>query len=255
VNNASPLLSLTGLRVQFGGLTAVDNASLDIAPNSVVSLIGPNGAGKTTLFNAISGFVPIASGEIEIHGKQIAWPQTHELSGLRISRTLQGVGLFSGLNACENVMLGADSQKSSNIFTDLIGASGKSEKRLRDKALEVLSSLGVSHLADRLPHELSYPDTKKVALARALISDPLLLMLDEPAAGLDQADIDELATIINEVKRTCAVFVVEHHVDFVGEISDKVYVLNFGKIIAAGTFDEVKADPEVLTAYLGSNRN
>ena len=255
MNSAHPLLSLSGLRVQFGGLTAVDSASLDIAPNSVVSLIGPNGAGKTTLFNAISGFVPVASGEIEFQGKKISWPQTHELARLRIARTLQGVGLFSGLNTCENVMLGADIQKSSNIFTDLIGTSGKSEKRLREKAMEVLTSLDVAHLAQRLPHELSYPDSKKVALARALISDPVLLMLDEPAAGLDQGDIDELAKIINEVKRNCAVFVVEHHVDFVGEISDQVYVLNFGKIIASGAFDTVKEDPEVLTAYLGSNRN
>ena len=255
MNSANPLLSLSGLSVQFGGLTALDSASLEIAPNSVVSLIGPNGAGKTTLFNAISGFVPIANGEIEFHGKKIEWPKTHQLAELRIARTLQGVGLFSGLNACENVMLGADIQKSSNIFTDLMGMSGKSEKHLREKAIAVLASLGVSHLSERLPHELSYPDSKKVALARALISEPLLLMLDEPAAGLDQGDIDELARIINEVKRNCAVFVVEHHVDFVGEISDKVYVLNFGKIIAAGTFDEVKEDPQVLTAYLGSNRN
>ena len=255
MNTALPLLSISRLRVQFGGLTAVDNASLVIAPNSVVALIGPNGAGKTTLFNAIAGFVPIASGDIEFQGKKISWPQTHELAGLRISRTLQGVGLFAGLNVCENVMLGADTQKSSNIFTDLVGASGKSEKRLREKAMEVLASLDVAHLAQRLPHELSYPDSKKVALARALISDPVLLMLDEPAAGLDQGDIDELAKIINEVKRNCAVFVVEHHVDFVGEISDQVYVLNFGKIIASGAFDTVKEDPEVLTAYLGSNRN
>ncbi|CAB4537534.1 unannotated protein [freshwater metagenome] len=255
MNTVSPLLSVSGLHVQFGGLTALDSASFNISPHSVVALIGPNGAGKTTAFNAISGFVPISSGEIEFQGKKISWPKTHELAALRISRTLQGVGLFSGLNVCENVMLGADTQKSSNIFTDLIGASGKSEKRLREKAMEVLSSLGVAHLAERLPHELSYPDSKKVALARALISDPLLLMLDEPAAGLDQGDIDELATIINEVKRNCAVFVVEHHVDFVGEISDQVYVLNFGKIIASGTFDAVKEDPEVLTAYLGSSRH
>jgi branched-chain amino acid transport system ATP-binding protein len=253
VNTAVPLLAISGLHVQFGGLTALDNASLEIKPNTVVSLIGPNGAGKTTLFNAISGFVPIAGGSIAFQGQAIDWPATHDLAQLRIARTLQGVGLFSGLSVLENVMLGADTQKNSNIFTDLFGASGRSEKWLKEKSMEMLSSLGVADLARRLPHELSYPDSKKVALARALIMDPVLLMLDEPAAGLDQADIDGLATIINEVKRNCAVLVVEHHVDFVGEISDQVYVLNFGKIIASGTFDEVKENPDVLTAYLGSN--
>jgi len=253
VNTAVPLLAISGLHVQFGGLTALDNASLEIKPNTVVSLIGPNGAGKTTLFNAISGFVPIAGGSISFQGQAIDWPATHDLAQLRIARTLQGVGLFSGLSVLENVMLGADTQKNSNIFTDLFGASGRSEKWLKEKSMKMLSSLGVADLANRLPHELSYPDSKKVALARALIMDPVLLMLDEPAAGLDQADIDGLATIINEVKRNCAVLVVEHHVDFVGEISDQVYVLNFGKIIASGTFDEVKENPDVLTAYLGSN--
>lgn len=253
MNTAVPLLAISGLHVQFGGLTALDNASLEIKPNTVVSLIGPNGAGKTTLFNAISGFVPIAGGSIAFQGQAIDWPATHDLAQLRIARTLQGVGLFSGLSVLENVMLGADTQKNSNIFTDLFGASGRSEKWLKEKSMEMLSSLGVADLARRLPHELSYPDSKKVALARALIMDPVLLMLDEPAAGLDQADIDGLATIINEVKRNCAVLVVEHHVDFVGEISDQVYVLNFGKIIASGTFDEVKENPDVLTAYLGSN--
>ena len=255
MNTAAPLLSISGLHVQFGGLTALDNASLEIAPNSVVSLIGPNGAGKTTLFNAISGFVPISGGSLSFQGSEISGPATHVLAQLRISRTLQGVGLFSGLSVLENVMLGADTSKSSNIFTDLLGLSGRSEKLLQDKAMEMLSSLGVAELAARLPHELSYPDSKKVALARALIMDPVLLMLDEPAAGLDQADIDGLATIINEVKKNCAVFVVEHHVDFVGEISDQVYVLNFGKIIASGKFNDVKENPEVLTAYLGSSNH
>jgi branched-chain amino acid transport system ATP-binding protein len=115
--------------------------------------------------------------------------------------------------------------------------------------------MGVAYLRDRLPHELSYPDSKKVALARALIMEPKLLMLDEPAAGLDQADIDNLATIINEIKKNCAVLVVEHHVDFVGEISDNVFVLNFGKIIASGPFNTVKENPEVLAAYLGSSKS
>jgi branched-chain amino acid transport system ATP-binding protein len=152
-------------------------------------------------------------------------------------------------------MMGADSQKKSNVVSDLLGFSGNSENHLKSKAIDILEGMGVAQLRDRLPHELSYPDSKKVALARALIMEPKLLMLDEPAAGLDQADIDNLATIINEIKKNCAVLVVEHHVDFVGEISDNVFVLNFGKIIASGPFNAVKENPEVLAAYLGSSKN
>ena len=255
MNTAVPLLQVSGLTVRFGGLTALDSASLEVLPNTVVSLIGPNGAGKTTLFNSISGFVHPTSGEISFRGEQIAWPHPHQLAQLGISRTLQGVGLFAGLTVLENVMMGADSQKKSNVVSDLLGFSGKSENRLKSKAIDILESMGVAQLRDRLPHELSYPDSKKVALARALIMEPKLLMLDEPAAGLDQADIDNLATIINEIKKNCAVLVVEHHVDFVGEISDNVFVLNFGKIIASGPFNTVKENPEVLAAYLGSSKS
>ena len=250
----SALLSIEGLSVHFGGLKALSDVYLDLYPNEVVGLIGPNGAGKTTLFNSLCGIVP-AQGSLSLDGKKHEWPTTDELVDLGIARTLQGVGLFPDLTVLENVMMGADSQKKSNVVSDLLGFSGKSEKNLKSKAIDILESMGVAQLRDRLPHELSYPDSKKVALARALIMEPKLLMLDEPAAGLDQADIDNLATIINEIKKNCAVLVVEHHVDFVGEISDNVFVLNFGKIIASGPFNTVKENPEVLAAYLGSSKS
>jgi branched-chain amino acid transport system ATP-binding protein len=251
--NQEPLLSIRNLTVKFGGLVALDDVFLDVAPNTVVGLIGPNGAGKTTLFNSISGLVEPSSGKISIGGKSVSWPKPHELPDYAIARTLQGVGLFSGLSVIENVMMGADTLRKSNFAKDLFGLSGKDEKELRDRAMDSLAWAGALAFADKQPGELTYPDTKRVALARALVSQPKLLLLDEPAAGLGQDDIDRLAQLIKDLTRRCAVLIVEHHVDFVSEISDHVYVLDFGKVIASGTFDTVKRDPAVLAAYLGTN--
>lgn len=246
-------LAIANLRVQFGGLVALDDVFLNVAPNTIVGLIGPNGAGKTTLFNCISGLVTPASGEISIHGKKVDWPSSHELANFNISRTLQGVGLFSGLSVIENVMMGADKQNESNFLKDLLGLSAKSERKLRAKAEDALAWAGALALADKSPSELTYPETKRVSIARALVCEPKILLLDEPAAGLGQDDIDKFAALLKQLKERCAIIIVEHHVDFIGDISDQVYVLNFGKVIASGTFDTVKRDPAVLAAYLGTS--
>jgi branched-chain amino acid transport system ATP-binding protein len=251
--SVGPALSISNLTVRFGGLTALDDVFLEIAPNTIVGLIGPNGAGKTTIFNAISGLVTPASGEISIHGKDMKWSASHDLAGLGISRTLQGVGLFSGLKVIENVMMGADQSSGSNFFKDLIGASGRAEAKLRQRATDALAWAGALHLAEKMPGELTYPESKRVSIARALVSHPRLLLLDEPAAGLGQDDIDKFAALLKQLKERCAIIIVEHHVDFIGAISDQVYVLNFGKVISSGTFDTVKRDPAVLAAYLGTS--
>lgn len=246
-------LAIANLRVQFGGLVALDDVFIDVAPNTIVGLIGPNGAGKTTLFNCISGLVTPTSGEISINGKAVDWPSSHELANFDISRTLQGVGLFSGLSVIENVMMGADKKSESNFLKDLLGLSAKSERKLRAKAEDALAWAGALGLADKTPSELTYPETKRVSIARALVSEPKILLLDEPAAGLGQDDIDKFAALLKQLKQRCAIIIVEHHVDFIGDISDHVYVLNFGKVIASGTFDTVKRDPAVLAAYLGTS--
>lgn len=246
-------LAIANLRVQFGGLVALDDVFIDVAPNTIVGLIGPNGAGKTTLFNCISGLVTPTSGEISIHGKKVDWPKSYELVNFEISRTLQGVGLFSGLSVIENVMMGADRKRESTFLKDLIGLSAKSEHKLRAKAEDALAWVGALGLADKSPSELTYPETKRVSIARALVSEPKILLLDEPAAGLGQDDIDKFASLLKQLKQRCAIIIVEHHVDFIGDISDQVYVLNFGKVIASGTFDKVKRDPAVLAAYLGTS--
>ena len=252
--SAGPALSISHLTVRFGGLTALDDVFLEIAPNTIVGLIGPNGAGKTTIFNAISGLVTPASGEISIHGKDMKWPASHDLAGLGISRTLQGVGLFSGLSVIENVMMGANHTSGTNFFRDLFGLSGRAEAMLRRRASDALAWAGALDLAEKMPGELTYPESKRVSIARALVSQPEILLLDEPAAGLGQDDIDKFAALLKQLKQSCAIVIVEHHVDFIGSISDQVYVLNFGKVISSGSFDTVKRDPAVLAAYLGTSQ-
>jgi branched-chain amino acid transport system ATP-binding protein len=252
MSEPSNLLAISGLTVKFGGLTALEDVYLDVKPNSVVGLIGPNGAGKTTLFNSISGLVPPSAGEISYEGKKINWPKPNQLAELGIARTLQGVGLFSGLSVLENVMMGADTHNKSNFIRDILGFSPKFEKDLEERAHQALAWAGAAHTAFLEPTELTYPDSKRVAIARALVLNPKLLLLDEPAAGLGQDEIDQLAELIKQLKRRCAILIVEHHVDFVSDISDQVYVLNFGKVIASGDFNTVKRDPAVVAAYLGT---
>jgi branched-chain amino acid transport system ATP-binding protein len=250
---ASAVLSISNLTVKFGGLTALDDVFIEIAPNTIVGLIGPNGAGKTTIFNAISGLVAPAAGKISVAGKELNWPASHELAAMGISRTLQGVGLFSGLSVIENVMMGADETNGANFLQDLFGLSGQAEAKLRRQASDALAWAGALDLAAKMPGELTYPESKRVSVARALVSNPKLLLLDEPAAGLGQDDIDKFAALLKQLKERCAIIIVEHHVDFIGAISDQVYVLNFGKVISSGSFDTVKRDPAVLAAYLGTS--
>jgi branched-chain amino acid transport system ATP-binding protein len=181
------------------------------------------------------------------------WPAPHQLADFGIARTLQGVGLFSGLSVLENVMMGADKTSGSNFLKDLLGLSGKAENKLRRRAMDALAWAGALDKADKMPGDLTYPETKRVSIARALVSNPKILLLDEPAAGLGQDDIDKFAALLRQLKQRCAIVIVEHHVDFIGAISDHVYVLNFGKVISSGTFDTVKRDPAVLAAYLGTS--
>ena len=248
---SSSLLAISNLSVSFGGVKALTNVSIDVPKNSVVGLIGPNGAGKTTVFNCISGLVKSDSGTFAFEGVEREFPKPHELVDLGITRTMQGVGLFNELSVLQNVMVGADKNYKPNFIKELFGLSGKVEAGLKQRAEEALAWTGATGLIDSKPSELSYPDSKRVALARALVINPKLLLLDEPAAGLGQDDIDALAALIKQIKRRCSILIVEHHVDFVREISDSVSVLNFGKLIAAGNFDEVKRNPAVIEAYLG----
>jgi branched-chain amino acid transport system ATP-binding protein len=247
------MLRLDGLTVCFGGLTALDDVSLTVAPNEVVGVIGPNGAGKTTLFNVICGFVRPDAGSVRFRDVSLDGVRPHALARLGIARTLQGVGLFAGLTAVENVMVGARRHARAGLAAALLGLprSDRAERRLRELALAALDDLGVADAADRLPHSLPYGVQKRVALARALVARPALLLLDEPAGGLDEDDMAELGERIRALTADTSVLLVEHHMDLVMAVCDRVVVLDFGRRLAEGEPAEVQVDPRVLDAYLG----
>jgi branched-chain amino acid transport system ATP-binding protein len=250
---STPLLRVRGLDVTFGGLTALNDVHLELHPGEVVGLIGPNGAGKTTLFNVVCGLVEPGRGAFELDGKERPWPRAHDLVDLGIARTLQGVGLFQDLTVLENVMIAAHPRARTGLVSALVGLADKDEKRLREIAMTALDYVGASHAADRYPSELPYPITKRVSLARAMALEPRILLLDEPAGGLGEEDLFWLTLFIREMSNRCAVLLVEHHMELVMAVSSKLYVLNFGEVIASGTPEVVRNDPAVIAAYLGAS--
>jgi branched-chain amino acid transport system ATP-binding protein len=252
VSNAN-LLSIKSLSVSFGGLKALSNVNLDLHANEVVGLIGPNGAGKTTLFNALSGLADVESGSLEINGKSHKWPKPYQLIDLGISRTLQGVGLFPELTVLENVMIGDNKSAKSGLISSALGVSGKDEAKLKQRAMTALERVYASGIADRRADSLPYPVTKRVAIARALVSEPKILLLDEPAGGLGAQDIEWMNSLIHNLAAQCSVILVEHHMDVVMNVCDRLYVLNFGEVIASGDVETVRRDPAVVAAYLGVN--
>jgi branched-chain amino acid transport system ATP-binding protein len=246
-------LSVDGINVAFGGLAALTDVSLQVLPGEVVGVIGPNGAGKTTLFNIICGFVTPLSGTITYNGHKIDGRQPHHLNRLGIARTLQGVGLWNGLSLIENVMAGGQAKVRAGLTSSLLGLwrSSREETRLRRRAGELLHQLEIDEFAEAHPSALPYAVQKRTALARALMADPTLLLLDEPASGLSQGEMDELSALLIGLRASASVLLVEHHMDLVMSTCDRLVVLNFGQVIAQGTPAEVKANPEVTTAYLG----
>jgi len=241
------------LTVRFGGITALDSVSIELGAGEVLGVIGPNGAGKTTLFNVICGFVQATSGTLEWKGSTLAKVRTNRLAGLGIARTLQGVGLFPGLTVLENVMAGAQRFRKAGIASALLGLprSDRDERALRERALSMLGELGCEDVAARLPATLPYPVQKRVALARALVGEPELLLLDEPAGGLGADEVRELGERIRSLRGSMAVMLVEHRVDLVMSACDRVVVLDFGQVIAQGDPESVRREERVLEAYLG----
>lgn len=249
----APLLVVEGITVRFGGLTALDDVSLAARAREVHGVIGPNGAGKTTLFNVCCGFVRPDSGTLSWQGRKIPVLRPHRLAGMGIARTLQGLGLFDGLTVLENVMVGADRFRRTGFGSALFALpwAAKDERRLRDRARQAMTEVGVLDHADSLPGSLPYPMRKRVALARALAAEPELLLLDEPASGLGQDEIEELGELVRRLAEQTAVVLVDHHMDLVMSVCDRITVLDFGRVVAAGSPDQVRDDPAVIDAYLG----
>ena len=255
MNKKTAALQVERVNVSFGGLRALQDVYLEVGKNEVVGLIGPNGAGKTTLFNALCGLVTPDSGELHLNGKKSDFPKPHELVDLGIARTLQCVGLFGDLTVLENVMIGARHLATTGLISAALGRNRRDEARIRDKARVALERVYAGGIAHRRADTLAYPDTKRVSIARALVSEPSILMLDEPAGGLGTQDIEWMNQLIKNLSADMSVLLVEHHMDVVMSVCSKLYVLNFGEVIASGDAETVRRDPAVMAAYLGTGSN
>jgi len=278
-NKGANVLRLTDITMQFGGVVAINNLSLDVNQGEIVALIGPNGAGKTTAFNCITGVYEPTNGAVFFHGKPIAvnHPQgkmakqyagingdkytgqksvvytPDKITHMGIARTFQNIRLFKSQTAFENVLIGTHLRRTSNVFTASFRLNAKEEKANREKTMELLKIVGLADEANELATSLPYGKQRRLEIARALATDPTLLLLDEPAAGMNPQETDELGEFIVDIKNhfNLTVFMIEHHMNLVMDISDRIYVLDFGKQIAEGTPDEIQKNPVVIAAYLG----
>jgi branched-chain amino acid transport system ATP-binding protein len=250
-----PLLRVRELSLQFGGVIALAGVSLDVEEGSIVGLIGPNGAGKTTLFNCISRLYTPNRGEIRFRGRSILGLPPHRIAPLGIGRTFQNLALFPRLSVLENVMIGAHCRSRSDFLSDALRLPrvGREERRVRARAQELIAEFGLAAVAGTPVDALTFATQKRVELARALALEPALLLLDEPAGGLNHEEIEDLNRQIRALRdqRKLSVLLVEHHMQMVMAVSDRVVAFDFGRKIAEGTPEEVRSHPGVIRAYLG----
>ncbi len=248
---AVPLVELADVSVHFGGLHALQGVSFGVSSGEIVGLIGPNGAGKTTAFNVICGFVRPSAGSVRFSGRGRLRPSQLARSG--VSRTLQGVGLFPHLTVLENVVAGGQLRRYGGFFTSLLGLpwGTRSERALVGEAAALLERFELGGLARRFPPEIPYGAQKKVAMARALMCRPRLLLLDEPASGLAESERASFAELITELRGETGILLVEHDMTFVMPLVDRLVVLDFGQVVATGTPAEVQSNQVVIDAYLG----
>ena len=254
-NNASPLLELDALSCHFGGLVALDQVSFAVQRGEVFGLIGPNGAGKTTLFNLISGLTPVSGGQVRWRGDPIGGLGPERINRLGIARTFQNLRLFDSLSLRENVLVGLHREARAPLVEALSGNAGFRARQaaLERRAGELLALFGLDARADDPAASLSYGDRRRLEIARALATGPALLLLDEPAAGMNPAEKDELCALIGRLREQfqLTVLIIEHHVPLMMRLCDRLAVLNFGRRIALGSPERVRHDPAVIEAYLG----
>jgi branched-chain amino acid transport system ATP-binding protein len=251
-----PLLQVEELRVEFGGIVALSDLSFSVEHGQICALIGPNGAGKTTLFNCVSRLYQATAGSIRFDGRDLTRMPPHRIARLGIARTFQNLALFPAMTVLENVMTGAHAQGRAGALQQSLWSprAFSDERSLRDEAHELLSRLQLDQYADRHAAALPYGTLKRIEIARALAARPRLLMLDEPAAGLTHSEVDELGDTIRALRDEfeLTVLLVEHHMAMVMSISDHVVVLDFGSKIAEGAPVEIRDNPLVIEAYLGT---
>lgn len=249
------LLSIKNLGIQFGGLRAVDEFNLEIEKGELYGLIGPNGAGKTTVFNMLTGVYKPTAGEIVLDGKNITGKKQIEINKLGVARTFQNIRLFSQLSVLDNVKAGLHNQYKYSTFSGIfrLPTFFKTEKKMNARAMELLKVFDLQDEADLLASNLPYGKQRKLEIARALATNPKLLLLDEPAAGMNPNETAELMDTIKFVRKEfdMTILLIEHDMRLVSGICEKLTVLNFGKVLAQGKTSDVLRNPEVITAYLG----
>lgn len=273
----SNVLKVENVTMQFGGVVAVDNLNLEVNKGEIVSLIGPNGAGKTTAFNVITGVYAPTNGAVYFEDKKIienhpqgkmkklykgenngmyaglTAPTPDKITKLGIARTFQNIRLFKSQTVFDNILIAKHLRRTSNLFTATFRLNGKEEAKMRQETADLLKILGLEDVQNELATSLPYGKQRRLEIARAMATEPSLLLLDEPAAGMNPQETDELTAFIGRIRDEfgLTIFMIEHHMDLVMEISDRIYVLDFGKLIASGVPEEIQNNQRVIEAYLG----
>ena len=250
-----PVLDVRNLGIDFGGLTAVDSFNVTLGPTEICGLIGPNGAGKTTIFNLLTSVYQPTRGSILINGIDTKGMTTHKVNKLGIARTFQNIRLFSDMTALDNVKVGMHNEIKCSFLSSLLHLPGyhKAEKRANEKAMELLDFMGLADVADQKAGSLPYGVQRRLEIVRALASNPSIILLDEPAAGMNPSETTELMHQIRRIRDTfhIAIFLIEHDMNLVMNVCETIAVVNYGRIIAKGTPDEIRKNPAVIEAYLG----